>query len=186
MHTRHDHSAGGAGAKAPARFLLATLLFVAGAGAAATQAHAAPPQIGKPAADFSLLDTTEQNVRLSALRGRPVLLTFWATWCEPCKIEMPEIQKAYERFKTDGFVVLAVNFGEKAEKARAYAETNGLTFPVLVDRRANVASQYSVVSLPVSLFIDADGVVQERVFGGTLTLERIAQVLHRLRQTSDQ
>jgi peroxiredoxin len=77
-------------------------------------------------------------------------------------------------------VVLAANFGEKAEKAKTFAEKWELSFPVLVDRRANVASQYSVVSLPVSLFIDSEGLVRERVFGGTLTAGTINQILQRL------
>jgi peroxiredoxin len=88
--------------------------------------------------------------------------------CEPCEAEIPEIQKAYEQHQDHGFVVLAVNFGEKAEKAKTFAEKWELSFPVLVDRRANVVSQYSVVSLPVSLFIDSEGLVRERVFGGDL------------------
>ncbi len=180
MRMHRNRLTGWAGAQAPARFLLAVLLLVGLSSAGATRAHAKPPQVGEPAEDFSLRDIADQDVRLSALRGHPVLLTFWATWCEPCKIEMPEIQKAYERHKGNGFIVLAVNFGEKATKAKTYAEANGMTFPVLVDRRGNVASQYSVVSLPVSLFIDADGVVQERVFGGTLTADHIDRVLQRL------
>jgi peroxiredoxin len=180
MHSSPDYLTGWAGAQAPARFLLAILLLVGLSSAGATRAYAKPPQVGEPAEDFSLRDTAEQTMHLSALRGQTVLLTFWATWCEPCKVEMPEIQKAYDRHKGNGFVVLAVNFGEKADKAKAYAEANGMTFPVLVDRRANVASQYSVVSLPVSLFIDASGVVQERIFGGTLTAEHIDRVLQRL------
>jgi peroxiredoxin len=159
---------------------LAAALFVAVSFGLAGIAEARPPQVGEPAEDFSLRDTAGQEVRLSSLRGRPVLLTFWATWCEPCKVEMPEIQKAYDQHKTDGFVVLAVNFGEKAEKAKAYADKSGMSFPVLVDRRANVASQYTVVSLPVSFFIDPDGVIRERVFGGTLTVDRIGQILQRL------
>ena len=132
------------------------------------------------AADFVLTDVSGKEVRLSALRGHPILLTFWASWCEPCKTEMPEIQKAYEQHKDRGFVVLAVNFAEKAEKAKTFAEKWELSFPVLVDRRANVASQYSVVSLPVSLFIDSEGLVRERVFGGTLTAGMIDRILQRL------
>lgn len=165
-----------------ARFLsvVSALLLVLGH---APSAVAKPPQLGDQASDFTLRDIAGQEVRLSSFRGRPVLLTFWATWCEPCKVEMPEIQKAYDQHKANGFVVLAVNFGEKAEKAKAHAEQHGMSFPVLVDRRANVASQYTVVSLPVSLFIDAGGVIRERVFGGTLTVKRIEEILQRLTAT---
>lgn len=170
-----------AGASVPARLLAAALAIAAsltwGWPAAV---NARPPQLGEAATDFALTDVSGKEVRLSALRGHPILLTFWASWCEPCKAEMPEIQKAYERHKDRGFVVLAVNFGEKSEKAKTFTEARGLSFPVLVDRRANVASQYSVVSLPVSLFIDSEGVVRERVFGGTLTAGTIDQILQRL------
>ena len=168
------------GAKAPVSFLLTLALALVASAGIVSVAQARPPQIGEPAEDFSLQDTTGKEIQLSALRGRPVLLTFWATWCEPCKVEMPEIQKAYDRYKQDGFVVLAVNFGERAKKAKAYADEHDMSFPVLVDRRANVASQYTVVSLPVSFFIDPEGMIRERVFGGTLTVERIESILEKV------
>ncbi len=171
-----------AGASAPARLLAAALMAVAATLAPSWPAavEARPPQLGEAATDFALTDVSGKEVRLSALRGHPILLTFWASWCEPCKAEMPEIQKAYEQHKDRGFVVLAVNFGEKAEKAKAFTNERGLSFPVLVDRRANIASQYGVVSLPVSLFIDSEGLVRERVFGGTLTAGTIDRILSRL------
>lgn len=140
-----------------------------------------PPQIGGPAADFQAETPQEKPVSPSDYRGKVVLLTFWATWCEPCKKEMPEIEAAYEEHKEEGLVVLAVNFGEKADQAEEFAKKMGLTFPIVVDRRANIAERYGVVSLPVTFFIDPNGIIRERVFGGTLTKESIAEIFGRLK-----
>jgi peroxiredoxin len=119
-------------------------------------------------------------VNLTDYRGKVVLLNFWATWCEPCKKEMPEIQSAYEKFKDRGFVVLSVNFGEDPDPAAAFAHHGRLAFPILLDPNVNVAARYGVVNLPVSFFIDQEGIIQERVFGGTLTEKNIGETVLRL------
>lgn len=141
-----------------------------------------PPETGRPALPFQTETVEGEPVTLSDYRGKVIVLTFWATWCEPCKKEMPEIQAAYEKHKEDGLVVLAVNFGEKRDAAKAFMDQMGLTFPVLMDRRANIAERYAVVSLPVTFFIDKDGIIRERVFGGTLTQEGIAEIFARLQK----
>ncbi len=138
---------------------------------------AKPPLVGGPAPAFTLNDLEGHPVSLVDYQGKVVLLTFWATWCEPCKKEMPEIQKAHEQHKDHGFVVLAVNFGEKPEKAKEFVNQMALTFPIILDRKVEVASRYGVVSLPVSFFIDPNGLIRERVFGGTLTAIGISEVL---------
>lgn len=143
---------------------------------------AGPPLVGSPAPDFTLSDLSGKEAQLSDLRGRPILVTFWATWCPPCKKEMPEIQAAYDQHKDRGFVVLAVNFGENLEAAKVFVNQMDLRFPVLLDRKVNVASRYGVWSLPVSFFIDRNGIIQERVFGGTLTTERIGEILRQLQE----
>ncbi len=135
-----------------------------------------PPLIGGPAPDFTLNDLEGHPVSLSDYRGKVVLLNFWATWCEPCKKEMPEMQAAYERYKDRGFVILAVNFGDRLEEADKFVKHMGLTFPVLLDRKVKVAARYGVVSLPVSFFIDPKGIIRQRVFGGTLTKQGIGEV----------
>jgi len=139
-----------------------------------------PPLIGGPAPAFTLNDLEGHPVSLSDYHGKTVLLTFWATWCKPCAKEMPEIQAAYEKYEDRNFVVLAINFGEKSDPAKAFTHHGHLTFPVLLDPGAKVASRYSVVSLPVSFFIDANGLIRERVVGGTLTETGIREALVRL------
>lgn len=139
-----------------------------------------PPLVGGPAPDFQLDQLGGAPAKMSDYRGKVVLLNFWATWCTPCKKEMPEMQAAYEALKDQGFVVLALNFGEEAEKAEKLVKEMGLTFPVLLDREVEVAERHRVVSLPVTFFIDPNGLIKEQVFGGSLTLDQITAVFHRL------
>jgi peroxiredoxin len=141
-----------------------------------------PPQIGGPAPSFEAETLEGKAVSLDDYRGKVVLLTFWATWCEPCKKEMPEIQAAYEKHKEEGLAVVAVNFGERKEPAQAFFEKTSLTFPSLLDRRANIAERFGVISLPVTFFIDQDGIIRERVVGGTLTVEEISRIFQRTRK----
>lgn len=140
-----------------------------------------PPVIGVPAPPFETTDVEGRPVALADYRGKIVLLNFWATWCEPCKKEMPEMQAAYEKLQGQGFVILAVNFGEKPDPAGDFAHHGSLTFPILLDRNVKVAASYGVVNLPVSFFIDADGIIRERVFGGTLTAEGIERIVADIR-----
>jgi len=93
---------------------------------------------------------------------------------------MSEIEAAYERYKAEGLVVLAVNFGENADHA-VFAHHGQMTFPILLDPDLKVAEAYGVQSLPVTFFVDAEGIVRERVFGGTLTKEGIGHMLERMR-----
>ncbi|MCG3114961.1 MAG: TlpA family protein disulfide reductase [Candidatus Manganitrophus sp. SA1] len=171
------------GASAPPRFslrgimLLAVLVLSWGI---LTGMGSKPPQVGGPAPSLEAETLKGKTVSLNDYRGKVVLLTFWATWCEPCKKEMPEIQAAYERYEKDGLVVLAVNFGEKLDTASSFAHHGKLTFPILLDRRANIAERFGVVSLPVTFFIDQDGIIRERVVGGTLTEQSIEETFKRL------
>ncbi len=140
-----------------------------------------PPLVGGPAPDFQLDQLGGPPTKMSDYRGKVVLLNFWATWCAPCKKEMPEMQAAYDALKDQGFVVLALNFGEKAAKAEKLVKEMGLTFPILLDPDVEVAEQHRVVSLPVTFFIDPKGIIKEQVFGGSLTKQQITEVFKRLR-----
>lgn len=171
------------GASAPSRFtlgrvgLFAILLF---SWSLLTGMGTKPPQLDGPAPPFILNDPEGHPISLADYKGKVVLLTFWATWCEPCKKEMPEIEAAYEQYKDDGLIVLAVNFGENLDSAVSFVHHGRLTFPVLIDRKVSVAERYGVVSLPVSFLIDPEGLIRERVFGGTLTAKNIGQSFQRL------
>lgn len=128
------------------------------------------PQQGFLAPDFELRTTTGETIRLSDLRGQPVLINLWATWCGPCRAEMPTIEKIYNAYKDDGLVVLAVNmtYTDTASNIVPFIEEYELTFPVLLDTNYSVGSAYQLRSLPSSFFIDRDGIIKEVVIGGPM------------------
>jgi peroxiredoxin len=136
-----------------------------------------PPLVGGPAPEIVLPDLQGKEVRLSDFRRNIVLLNFWATWCKPCKEEMPAMQASYNKLRDEGFVVLAVNELEDTEKVAEHIRTHGHTFPVVMDHNNRVANQYGVVGLPASFLIDRQGIVREHIFGGLLTEERIAEMV---------
>ncbi len=117
------------------------------------------PVVGAPAPDFSLNNLAGSAVRLSDLKGQVVLVNFWATWCGPCRLEMPSIQQQYEALKDKGFTVLAVNLDEPAEDVGRYTSALGLTFPVLLDPGAKVNDLYRVRGYPTTFFVDRDGMI---------------------------
>lgn len=143
-----------------------------------------PPAVGMTAAEFSLPDLHGRLQSLSEYRGKIVLLNFWATWCKPCITEMPAMQASYDKLRDQGFVVLALNELEDEAKVRDHIRTYGHTFPVLLDRENRVANMYGVYGLPVSVFVDETGVVQEYVKGGLLTEATINEVVTRIKAQS--
>jgi peroxiredoxin len=138
------------------------------------------PAVGMQAEDFQLADLDGKTQSLSQYRGKIVLVNFWATWCKPCTTEMPAMQKIYDKLRDKGFVVLAVNELEDDAKVREHIKQYGHTFPVLMDRDNKVANQFGVFGLPVSVFIDEKGVVQEYIKGGLLTEDKIYQTVQRI------
>jgi peroxiredoxin len=124
-------------------------------------------QPGKPAPDFNLPGLDGQVVSLSNFRGRPVMLNFWASWCDPCKLEMPFIQGIFEdeEFAGEELVVLTVNIGESAETARKFAENYRLSFPVLLDGDGEVASIYDVRGIPATFFVGENGIIEDMKIG---------------------
>jgi len=138
------------------------------------------PTVGMQAEDFSLIDLEDKPQSLSQYRGKIVLLNFWATWCKPCTTEMPAMQASYDKLRDKGFVVLAVNELEDNAKVREHIKQYGHTFPVLMDRDNKVANQFGVFGLPVSVFLDQEGRVQEYIKGGLLTEDKIFQTVQRI------
>ncbi len=140
------------------------------------------PTVGTIVEDFQLVDLDGKTHRLTDYRGQVVLLNFWATWCKPCTTEMPAMQTCYDKLKDKGFVVLAVNELEDDAKVRDHIKQYGHTFPVLMDRNNKVANQFGVFGLPVTVFIDQQGRVQEYIKGGLLTEQKIEDVVARIQQ----
>ncbi|THJ16633.1 MAG: TlpA family protein disulfide reductase [Nitrospira sp. CG24B] len=140
------------------------------------------PAVGTAAEDFRLVDLEGKQQSLSQYRGKVVLVNFWATWCKPCTTEMPAMQATYDKLREKGFVVLAVNELEDEAKVREHIKQHGHTFPVLMDRDNKVANQFGVFGLPVSVFIDEKGVVQEYIKGGLLTEQVILDAVARIQK----
>ena len=128
------------------------------------------PQQGFLAPDFELKSIEGETVRLSDLRGQAVLVNLWATWCPPCRAEMPAIEKVYNEYKAQGFIVLAVNmtYQDAISDIAPFIDEYGLTFPVLLDETGVVGTAYQLRSLPSSFFIDREGIIQEVVIGGPM------------------
>lgn len=120
---------------------------------------------GSSAPDFTAQTADGETIVLSDLRGRPVALNFWATWCAPCRVEMPELQSASERYAEDGLVILAVNAGESAETVRGFMDELGLTFPAVLDPDGEIVSLYGVRVFPTTIWIDVEGVIRGQHFG---------------------
>jgi peroxiredoxin len=118
------------------------------------------PEIAAEAPDFALRDLRGNEVRLSEYRGRTVLLTFWATWCGPCRLEMPAFEDRYQELKDDNFIVLGVNYDEPVEDVRTFRDEFGLSFPLLLDPGGNVQRLYRIRGYPSSIFVDPQGVVR--------------------------
>ncbi|CAG0992399.1 Thiol-disulfide oxidoreductase ResA [Anaerolineales bacterium] len=123
---------------------------------------------GASAPDFKLTNVaTDKKVKLSDYEGKAVLIFFWATWCQYCEMEMPEVQKIYQAYRDQGFVVLAIDVGETAGKARKYRDKHSLTFPILNDDGSDVSSKYRVSAFPTHFFVTPSGVISS-VNVGTL------------------
>jgi len=134
--------------------------------------------VGDTAYDFTLDDLDGQPVSLSDFRGHPVVVNFWATWCAPCRLEMPVFQQIYEQHQDDGLVILALNQSEQPAVARAYFyDEMGLTFTPLLDENSDISALYGSYSvLPSTFFIDPDGKVAA-IHRGPLTEGLMADYL---------
>jgi peroxiredoxin len=118
-----------------------------------------------PEMDFSVKDLSGASVSLRSLRGHVVLVNFWATWCSPCKEEMPLLQAYYDQHKGNGFVLVGINVSDDVEDAKAFIEQQGYTFPIWSDPPGNVLIQLRINGLPASLVVDADGRLVKRWVG---------------------
>ena len=161
------------------------LWFVASSGAhlrgalAGSTGGTARLAIGAPAPDFVLTDLDGGVVQLGALRGRPVVLNFWATWCAPCRIEMPEIARVHAQFRDQNLAVIGIDLQEEPETVRAAVARGQFPWTFAVDPDGAVARTYQITSLPSTVFIDRAGIVRA-VFVGATTQELLAQKVEAL------
>ena len=128
------------------------------------------PKTGFFAPDFTLSTLDGGSITLSDLQGQVVLVNLWASWCAPCRAEMPAIESVYQQYKDQGFTVLAVNSTseDSVSAAQDFVAEYGFTFPTLLDTQGQVARAYLLNAYPSSYFIDRNGVIQEVVFGGPM------------------
>ncbi|MFJ7975208.1 TlpA disulfide reductase family protein [Peribacillus sp. JNUCC 23] len=137
-------------------------------------------KIGKPAPNFELTTLSGEQIKLSDYRGKVVILNLWATWCPPCKAEMPEMQSFYEKSRNSDITLLSVNLTaqEKNEKAVAdFVANYQLTFPILLDKTDTVGKLYKTISIPTSYIIDREGIIREKVIG-PMDEEKMAILAH--------
>lgn len=122
--------------------------------------------IGAAAPDFTLTDINGNRVSLSQFRGKVVLVNFWATWCPPCREEMPSMERLYRHYSEQGMVLLAINIEENGEQAVSqFLQGNDYTFPILLDTRAEVQNAYQVFRFPETFVVDQNGVIIDHVVG---------------------
>jgi peroxiredoxin len=156
-------------------WFLALTLLLAGCGSAGagvsegiTEGHRAP--------DFQLEALDGSQVSLGDYRGQVVVINFWATWCEPCRAEFPDLEAVYQGRRDDGFVVLGVNSHETRGAIAPFVTAMGVSFTILIDENARVEKTYRPVGLPMSVLVDQEGIIQVRHVG-VLTQEQLQEYL---------
>ena len=143
--------------------LLAFALFLGisyfGYGALSQGASAGVVRARTKAPDFTVLDSNGNNVKLSDMKGRPVVINFWASWCPPCRAEMPDFEEVFREMGTEVrfMMVNLTGGGETRDKADQFVENNGFTFPIFYDMTGEADRQYEVRAIPTTIFVDADG-----------------------------
>lgn len=159
--------------KKHALFSFLMLLLVTGllVGCDRIKKESPPPQvptgqaIGKPAPDFVLQDTKGKSWRLSELKGKVVFVNFWATWCPPCRSEMPSMQELTQSLPPKDFQMLAILSNDQAEVAERFAAGIGFTAPILLDPENRVAKAYGITGVPETYLVDKEGILREAIIG---------------------
>lgn len=157
--------------------LLASGLLIAGCGSDSSSPAAV---VGNPAPDFQLPDLDGQTISPNDLKGKPILLNFWASWCGPCRSEMPYLQEIYEERSGEGFMLLAINTGESSPQVQEFLQAYNLSLPVLLDTQNSVAEQYGIQYLPTTFFIDGEGIIQEKIVGAFANKTQIETELSKI------
>ena len=138
------------------------------------------------APDIVLKAVTGESYDLRALQGKVVLINFWATWCGPCRAEMPAIEQVYQAKRAQGLEVLAVDQQEDDASVRSFGQQLGLTFPLLLDSDGSTARRYHVGALPTTFFVDRKGVIRDMAIGGPMTRASIESKIDALLNEASQ
>jgi cytochrome c biogenesis protein CcmG/thiol:disulfide interchange protein DsbE len=137
--------------------------------AAPTVGAAAAPRVGMRAPDFQLTDVnTGRPIQLAALRGRPVWINFWATWCEECKAELPTMKRLYDQYKSRGLALVGVDMREDPAQVQTFTQTQGYDWLIGIDADVEVRNRYNTVGIPNHVFVDAQGIIQAISLGHLL------------------
>lgn len=121
--------------------------------------------VGKPAPDFSLVDLTGRTWTLSELKGQVVFVNFWATWCPPCREEMPAMQRLYKTLPPEGFKMLAILSKDAPAQGASFARKLNITFPILDDQNNQIGPKYGLTGVPETFIIDQHGILREKFIG---------------------
>ena len=122
-------------------------------------------RVGEPAPDFKLKSLEGQSVSLNDFKGKPILINFWSTRCDPCVYEMPYLQEVYDEWSGKGLTLLAINMGESSSEVGVFMRDLNLSLPVLLDTELKAAQKYNIIAIPTTFFIDKDGIIQEKIIG---------------------
>lgn len=158
----------------------AIFVFLATLALLGCKAKSPSPEGPSLAPDFVLPSIEGQEKSLADFRGKSLMLHFWATWCPPCQEEMPTFQKLYEELGPSGFTIVAINVGESPEEVKKFVKEKGLTFPVLLDSKGEVANRYRVRGLPTTYWIDPSGKIVDLTIGGPLPEDFILENLSKI------
>jgi cytochrome c biogenesis protein CcmG/thiol:disulfide interchange protein DsbE len=132
-------------------------------------------KIGFMAPDFTLPTVDNREIRLSDYRGRPVILNFWATWCGPCRYEVPAFKAFYERYPEEEVAIIAISTQDDPDSARGYAVRDGLKFVIPVDPRGVVANMYNVRGMPTTFFLNEAGIITSIKIGPFLSIDEMEE-----------
>lgn len=163
---------------------VAWLFYAGGLDTITSMFQSAPPpattaDVGQAAPNMRLPLVGGGEIELATYRGRPVILNFWATWCEPCRAEMPVFERAQQQYRDKGLVVLGVDFQERDDQIQVFQQEVGVTFPSLVDRTGETTRQWRATGLPTTFLIDRQGIIQD-VRVGAFTDEMLQSKLVKL------
>ncbi|MDP2932391.1 MAG: TlpA disulfide reductase family protein [Chloroflexota bacterium] len=121
--------------------------------------------MGHPAPDFTLLDLEGNRVTLSDFRGKVVFINFWASWCPPCRAEMPDIEAVYQKYKDKGVVVIGIDIMEPEDVVRQFVRQGGYSWTFVLDSTGEIARDYRIAAIPTSFFLDKDGIIKTTYIG---------------------